>query len=221
MKTVGNLFRNRPCKFTPDVLRYPPAPSRKNVPVAILNYLDYNYYLRLVLVYKSSYDTFLLSTRQVSRVYDEALKKEGLLEVKNKPAVISDNGPRFIGRGLTGLLDELGVEHRTIPVGHPETNGKMEVFHKTLKYEQIYLREIYETIGEAREDIDNFIEHYNSKRLHQAIGYVTPNQKHRLQAQEIIEERKRNHRKAIKRRKRINREKAEIGKTKKQIKESV
>lgn len=175
-------------------------------------------YSRKIIHWKLS---FSLSARQVSRVYDEALKKEGLLEVKNKPAVISDNGPRFIGRGLTGLLDELGVEHRTIPVGHPETNGKMEVFHKTLKYEQIYLREIYETIGEAREDIDNFIEHYNSKRLHQAIGYVTPNQKHRLQAQEIIEERKRNHQKAIKRRKRINRERAEIGKTKKQIKESV
>ena len=175
-------------------------------------------YSRRIVHWKLSYS---LSAKQVSRVYDEALKKEGLLQVEDKPDLISDNGPRFVGRGLTSLLDELGVDHRTIPVDHPETNGKMEVFHKTLKYERIYLREEYETFGEALGDIEEFIEHYNTERLHQGIDYVTPQQKHEQKAEEIIDRREKNHQEAIQRRKRINRERSEIGKTNKKIKESV
>lgn len=83
-------------------------------------------YSRKIVHHKLSYS---LSAHQVSQVYDEALKNEGLLETTDKPDVISDNGPRFVGDGLTGLLDDLGVDHRTIPVDHPETNGKNKVFH--------------------------------------------------------------------------------------------
>lgn len=164
---------------------------------------------------------FSISAGQVSRVYDEALKKEGLLEAKTKPKVISDNGPRFVGRGFTGLLEELGVDHRTIPVDHPESNGKIEVYHKTLKYERVYLQEQYESLVEARENIEEFVVFYNGKRLHQGIEYVTPNQKHDGKAEAIIEERKENHKDAIERRKRINRERSETGKTKESAKESV
>ena len=164
---------------------------------------------------------YSISAGQVSRVYDEALKKEGLLEAKDKPKVISDNGPRFVGRGFTGLLEDLGVKHRTIPVDHPETNGKIEVYHKTLKWEHIYLLEEYETIMEGRRDIEEFVDYYNEERLHQGINYVTPEQKHQGEAEELIEQRERNHQEAIQRRKRINRERSENGKTKTSIKESV
>ncbi len=164
---------------------------------------------------------FSISAAQVSRVYDEALKKEGLLEEKDQPKVVSDNGPRFVGQGFTGLLDELGVDHRTIPVDHPESNGKIEVFHKTLKYEQVYLRDNYESLMEAREDIDDFIEHYNDDRLHQGIDYVTPHQKHEGQAERIIKQRENEHQQAMQRRKRINQQRAENGKTKESAKESV
>lgn len=162
-----------------------------------------------------------LSAYEVSQVYDEALKQEGLLGSDKKPAVISDNGPRFVGQDMTGLLDELGVDHRTIPVNHPESNGKIEVFHRTLKYERVYLKEQYETLHEAREDIEGFIDHYNTKRLHQGIDYVTPNQKHAGHAEQVIDERERQHEEAIKRRKQINQERSKDGKTKKLSKESV
>jgi len=164
---------------------------------------------------------YSISAGQVSRVYDEALKKEGLLEADNKPSVVSDNGPRFVGRGFTGLLEELGVNHRTIPVDHPESNGKIEVWHKTLKYERIYVQAEYETLMEARQDIGEFVGWYNGERLHQGIDYVTPNQKHGGVAEQIIQEREQNHKKAIKRRKRINRERSENGKTQERIEESV
>lgn len=175
-------------------------------------------YSRKIVHWKLS---FSLSAKQVSRVYDEALKTEGLLNVDEKPMVISDNGSRFIGENMAGFLDELGVSHRTIPVDHPEANGKIEVFHKTIKYERIYLRERYESLMEAREDIEAFIDHYNEDRLHQGIEYVTPNQKHQEMADEIIEEREQKHNEAMKRRKRINQERSDSGKTKEEIKESV
>jgi transposase InsO family protein len=165
--------------------------------------------------------SFSLSAHHVSRVYDEALKNEGLLEANDKPKVVSDNGPRFVGRGFTGLLDELGVQHRTIPVNHPESNGKIEVYHKTLKYERVYLQGEYESLVEAREDIEEFVTFYNTTRLHQGIDYVTPNQKHNGKAEAIIEERNQNHQEAIERRKRINQERSEPGKTKEEIRESV
>jgi transposase InsO family protein len=173
---------------------------------------------RKIVHWKLSYS---LSALQVSRVYDEALKNEGLLEADEKPTVVSDNGSRFVGSDMAGFLDELGVDHRTIPVGHPESNGKIEVFHKTLKYEQVYLREAYDTLMEAREDIGTFIDHYNEDRLHQGIDYVTPKQKHEERAEEIIEERKQKHEEAQERRKRINRQRSESGKTQERKKESV
>lgn len=175
-------------------------------------------YSRKIVHWKLS---FSLSARQVSRVYDEALKKEGLLEADEKPAVVSDNGPRFVGQDMSGFLDELGVDHRTIPVDHPESNGKIEVFHKKLKYERVYFREEYEGLMEAREDIGTFIEHYNEDRLHQGIGYVTPDQKHQGTAQEIIEEREQKHQEAMNRRKQINQERSKNGKTKEPFGETV
>ena len=175
-------------------------------------------YSRKMIHWKLAYS---ISASQVSQVYDEALKKEELLEAQTKPKVVSDNGPRFVGRGFTGLLEELGVDHRTIPVDHPESNGKIEVYHKTLKYEHIYLQEEYQTLFQGRQDMETFVEWYNDERLHQGIDYVTPNQKHEGQARELIEKRKQNHREAIQRRKRINRERAANGKTKERIGESV
>jgi transposase InsO family protein len=175
-------------------------------------------YSRKIVHWKLS---FSLSAFQVSRVYDEALKKEGLLESDEKPMVISDNGPRFVGEDMSGLLEDLGVDHRTIPVDHPESNGKIEVFHKTLKYERVYLRETYDSLLEAREDIEEFIEHYNEDRLHQGIDYVTPGQKHKEEAEAIIEQREENHQQAMQRRKRINQQQAADGKTKESAKETV
>ena len=175
-------------------------------------------YSRKIIHWRLAYS---ILSREVSRVYDEAVGKEGLLEEKDKPDIISDNGPRFVGRHFTGLLEELGVKHRRIPVNHPESNGKIEVFHKTLKYESVYRQEEYETLADARKEIGKFIRHYNENRLHQGIDYVTPVQKHEGKAEGIIEERKRKHKEAIEKRKMINRKRSENGKTKVQIKESV
>ncbi|SIR30827.1 integrase core domain-containing protein, partial [Halanaerobium kushneri] len=81
----------------------------------------------------------------------------------------------------------------------------IEVFHKTIKYENVYRKETYQSFYEAREDIEDFIDYYNSERLHQGVDYVTPDQKYNGKADEIIDERKKKHQSAIDRRKRLNR----------------
>lgn len=58
--------------------------------------------------------------------------------------------------------------------GNPYDNAKAESFMKTLKYEEVYLKE-YQTYQEAADNIGEFIEKiYNSKRLHSGIGYLRP-----------------------------------------------
>ena len=58
--------------------------------------------------------------------------------------------------------------------GNPYDNAFAESFIKTVKYEEVYLRE-YESYGEAKRNIKKFIEEvYNEKRIHSSIGYLTP-----------------------------------------------
>ncbi|MBO8162004.1 MAG: transposase [Thermosipho sp. (in: Bacteria)] len=70
-------------------------------------------------------------------------------------------------------------------VRYPETNGRIEVFHKTLKYEHVYLKDHYPNILVARKEIDAFINYYNYQRLHQGIGFVIPEEMYTGKAEAI------------------------------------
>lgn len=91
-----------------------------------------------------------------------------------KPRVISDNGPQFIARDFKEYIRLTGMTHvRTAPF-YPQSNGKLERYHKTLKSEAIRVAQPT-TLEEARTVVQTFVDHYNGVRLHSAIGYVTPN----------------------------------------------
>ena len=89
------------------------------------------------------------------------------------PRVISDNGPQFIARDFKTFIREVGMSHvRTSPY-YPQSNGKLERYHKTLKSEGIRpLTPL--SLADARKVIDDFVAYYNDTRLHSAIGYLTP-----------------------------------------------
>lgn len=90
------------------------------------------------------------------------------------PRIISDNGPQFVAREFKEFIREAGMTHvRTSPY-YPQSNGKIERWHKTLKSDAIRVTPP-ETLDEARGVVGRFVEHYNGERLHSAIGYVTPN----------------------------------------------
>ena len=89
------------------------------------------------------------------------------------PRVISDNGPQFIARDFKVFIREVGMSHvRTAPY-YPQSNGKIERYHKTLKSGGIRpLTPL--SLADARKVIEDFVAYYNEIRLHSAIGYVTP-----------------------------------------------
>ena len=71
------------------------------------------------------------------------------------PALISDNGTQLVTRSFKQFLNTPNIEHIRIAVRHPEYNGKIEVFHKTVKHERIYIRETYQTFYESKDDVDD------------------------------------------------------------------
>lgn len=90
-----------------------------------------------------------------------------------RPRIISDNGPQFIAKDFKEFIRLLGMTHvRTAPY-YPQSNGKIERWHKTLKADGIRPGQPH-TLEEARALVARFVEHYNNVRLHSAIGYITP-----------------------------------------------
>lgn len=90
-----------------------------------------------------------------------------------KPRIISDNGPLFIAREFKIFVRLCGMTHvRTSPY-YPQSNGKLEAWHKTLKVTTIRPQQP-NSIEEARKRVERFVAHYNNKRLHSAIGYIAP-----------------------------------------------
>lgn len=93
-----------------------------------------------------------------------------------RPRIISDNGPQFIAKDFKEFVRLAGMTHvRTSPY-YPQSNGKIERWHKTLK-EDCIRPFVPLSLDDARRLVTNFVQHYNQVRLHSAIGYVTPHDK--------------------------------------------
>ncbi len=105
-----------------------------------------------------------------------------------RPRIISDNGPQFIAKDFKEFIRLSGMTHvRTSPY-YPQSNGKLERFHKTLKGECIRPKAPL-SLDDARRLVAEYIEHYNTVRLHSAIGYIAPADKLNGKDQEIFKER--------------------------------
>jgi hypothetical protein len=89
------------------------------------------------------------------------------------PRVITDNGPQFIARDFHEFIRLCGMTHvRTSPY-YPQSNGKIERWHGTLKRDCLRPH-VPLSLDDARQLVASFVEHYNHVRLHSAVGYVTP-----------------------------------------------
>jgi putative transposase len=90
-----------------------------------------------------------------------------------RPRIISDNGPQFIAKDLKTFIRLAGMTHvRTAPY-YPQSNGKIERWHKTLKSDALRPA-APSSLESARAVVADFVYHYNQVRLHSAIGYITP-----------------------------------------------
>ena len=104
-----------------------------------------------------------------------------------KPRIISDNGLQFIAKDFKAFIRMIGMTHvRTSPY-YPQSNGKVERWHKLLKQECIRPRTPL-TLDDAKRLTDQYVIHCNCRRLHSAIGYITPWDKLQYHAQQIFDE---------------------------------
>ena len=90
-----------------------------------------------------------------------------------RPRIISDNGPQFIAKDFKEFVRISGMTHVKTSPYYPQSNGKLERFHKTLKGECIRPKTPL-SLEDARRLVAEYIAHYNTVRLHSAIGYVAP-----------------------------------------------
>jgi len=90
-----------------------------------------------------------------------------------RPRIISDNGPQFVAKDFKEFIRICGMTHvRTSPY-YPQSNGKMERWYKTLKGGCIRVKTPL-SLNDARRLVTEFVEYYNTVRLHSAIAYITP-----------------------------------------------
>lgn len=107
-----------------------------------------------------------------------------------RPRIISDNGPQFIAKDFKEYIRICGMTHVKTSPYYPQSNGKIERFHRTIKGDCIRT-ETPLNLEDARRIVERYVAHYNEVRLHSAIGYITPKDKLEGKDKEIFAERDR------------------------------
>ena len=92
--------------------------------------------------------------------------------VRDRSRLVTDNGPGYLAHAFEDYLRMLEIRHIHCSPHHPQTNGKLERFHETLKARVNLL--VYTSPEELRRAIAEFIEYYNHRRYHEGIGNVAP-----------------------------------------------
>jgi len=90
-----------------------------------------------------------------------------------KPKLISDNGGQFVAKDFQEYLKNLDLQHITTSFNYPQSNGKIERFHRSIEEECIRVNSMI-NIEDAQDQIAGYIDHYNNHRLHSALCYLRP-----------------------------------------------
>ena len=115
--------------------------------------------------------------------------------VHHRPRLLSDNGPSYIAGELAEYIATQRMSHVRGAPFHPQTQGKIERWHQTLKNR--ILLENYFLPGDLEAQIEPFVEHYNHQRYHESLDNVTPADAYFGRAQTIIKQRERIKRQTI------------------------
>jgi putative transposase len=95
-----------------------------------------------------------------------------MVPVEPGPALLTDNGPGFLSRALEEFLKMRAMRHIVAAPYHPQTNGKLERYHRTAKASvNLFVYTSPEALIEA---VAKFVRYYNEQRYHEALGNVTP-----------------------------------------------
>lgn len=163
------------------------------------------YYLSTILDDYSRYVVAwkLCTTMKASDVTDTlelALQASGCdqVAVRHKPRLLSDNGASYVSEELADWLGSQNMSHVRGAPYHPQTQGKIERWHQTLKNR--ILLENYFLPGDLKANIERFVEHYNHRRYHESLEKLTPADVYFGRGQTILLERERIKRNTFKQR---------------------
>ncbi len=143
-----------------------------------------------------------MAASDVTETLEVALEASGLdqVKVRHRPRLLSDNGPSYIAKDLADWLDGQGMRHSHGKPYHPQTQGKIERWHLSLKSR--ILLENYYLPGELEQALANFVDHYNHRRYHENMDNLTPADVYFGRGQNILDMRKEIKHKTIEQRRR-------------------
>ena len=137
---------------------------------------------------KADYVTYTLEMALQASGCDQA-------NVAHKPRLLSDNGSSYIASDLKAWMESQGMKHVRGAPYHPQTQGKIERWHQTLKNR--ILLENYYLPGDLEAQIDAFVSYYNHQRYHESLKNLTPADVYFGRGQTILLQRERIKRKTI------------------------
>ena len=138
-----------------------------------------------------------MRTEDVTDTLDLALAASGCgqVHVAHKPRLLSDNGSSYVSGELAEWLQDKGMKHSRGAPYHPQTQGKIERWHQTLKNR--ILLENYFLPGDLEAQIETFVDHYNHQRYHESLSNVTPSDVYFGRDKAILQQRERIKRKTL------------------------
>ena len=141
-----------------------------------------------------------MKASDVTDTLELALQASGgdQVDVRHRPRLLSDNGASYIAGELAEWLDDKGMDHVRGAPYHPQTQGKIERWHQTLKNR--ILLENYFLPGDLKGQIEKFINHYNHHRYHESLQNLTPADVYFGRGQTILNQRERIKQNTIKQR---------------------
>ncbi|MDP6501913.1 MAG: IS3 family transposase [Dehalococcoidales bacterium] len=164
-------------------------------------------YSRFILAWKLQKD---MSANSLIEVVQETVDATGMTDipVEDRTKLLSDNGPGYVSRSFRDYLRLVGIGHILSAPFHPQTNGKVERYQQSLKKEVNQLS--YGAPSQLDKAIADFVDYYNYRRYHKALGNVTPADVLYGRREKILERRKEVQIQTINRRREYNRNLREL-----------
>jgi len=164
-------------------------------------------YSRFILGWKLQKD---MSANSLIEVVQQAVDATGMTDVpvEDRTRLLSDNGAGYISRAFRDYLRLIGIRHILSAPFHPQTNGKVERYQRSLK--RVVNQLPYELPSQLEKAIADFVDHYNYRRYHKALGNVTPADVLYGRKEQILQRRKEMRTKTLQKRKDYNRDSQEL-----------
>jgi putative transposase len=164
-------------------------------------------YSRFILGWKLQKD---MSANSLIEVVQQAVDATGMTEVpvENRTRLLSDNGAGYISRAFREYLNLVGIRHILSAPFHPQTNGKVERYQQSLK--RVVNQLPYELPSQLEKAIADFVDYYNYRRYHKALGNVTPADVLYDRREQILQRRKEMREKTVQKRRDYNRDLKEL-----------